>query len=182
MKTKIMAGVAIAAIAATGVVGGFAIANGGLNSGIAAAASDHSLTIKASDFAAYSATDSTTTYYGWTISMFMAGRNEGGNGVIIDANGSATPAGLTFPTVNRTSYAGAYYKSVTISGIVYTDSPDFRVYGYTSAGAQSELTISGVTSKTIDFISDIVSFKLVNFVNSGVGKVGFTSIAVTYYC
>jgi hypothetical protein len=65
MKTKIMAGVAIAAIAATGVVGGFAIANGGLNSGIAAAASDHSLTIEAADFAAYSASDSTTTYYGW---------------------------------------------------------------------------------------------------------------------
>jgi hypothetical protein len=34
MKTKIMAGVAIAAIAATGVVGGFALANGDLNSGV----------------------------------------------------------------------------------------------------------------------------------------------------
>src|SRR5574344_444212 len=64
MKTKIMAGIALTAIAATGVVGGFAIANGNLNSAVNAGyASTHSLVFsstqnKPASSAAYQITDS----------------------------------------------------------------------------------------------------------------------------
>jgi hypothetical protein len=72
MKTKIMAGVAIAAIAATGVVGGFALANGDLNSGVNA--TNSKTTCDSSNCGAY--TDSSNkastlnaNYNGWTTKL-----------------------------------------------------------------------------------------------------------------
>jgi hypothetical protein len=177
---KVFSVIASLGIVATAAVGGVALANNAdLKSGINAAASDHSLTMNYSNFMAYSDSTSSVTYYGWPITSLAAGVNEGESKVTIGASGSSTNANITLPTVNTTTYSGACYKSITVSGIEYTGSSQFKIYQIFAGGSENGQAYSG-TSASLNCIGSVVALRLENFANAG--TITFTSVSVTYYC
>jgi hypothetical protein len=182
MKTKIMAGVAIAAIAATGVVGGFAIANGGLNSGINAAATAHTLTLDSSNCGAY--TDSTSgsfTYYGWTFGLDHAGVQS--SKIEIDgytASGFGQAGKITFPTCG---ISGAYYSTIVFKGLINADSSAQFKISESGNGSQATVVVTNYSTASdysLNLNSNVNSLILES--SSTSSPVTFASVTVTYYC
>ena len=183
MKTKIMAGVAIAAIAATGVVGGFALANGDLNSGINAAATAHTLTLDSSNCGAY--TDSTSgsfTYYGWTFGLDHAGVQSSKIEIDGYTSGGFGQAGeITFPTCG---ISGAYYSTIAFKGLINADSSaQFKIYESDASGSRATVVApnySTASDYSLNLNSNVNSLVLES--SSTSNPVTFNSVTVTYYC
>jgi|GEM_PF-3559978 hypothetical protein len=182
MKTKILAGIVTAAVALTGVMGGFALTQGGTKDGFAAEFGEHTLTLNASTCEAYS--DSTTpisfAYYGWTIYLRHAGFNSETQRIEIKSfSDELTPAitntgVIQFPTC---SLSGAYYSGITFTDLVRGDGRVFVLEKFTSGLSQEiDVASDGDCNVALDSSVTLIVLESYSTVTS------FLNMTVRYFC
>jgi hypothetical protein len=188
MKTKIMAGIALTAIAATGVVGGFAIANGNLNSAV-------------------NATNAKSIVYNGSINQYVAGSESyvaktiatgsfsGDSGVSTNVGGMT---GEALTGSDGTNYCVATPDSgkngmitfaagctgMTSITIKFTGTGATATYGsYTSSSMSGSTGSGSLTSGTASAFNAGTNFVMISLsISADQGALSIQSITLSWAC